>query len=568
MKKPLKFDIKVSFTSDILKNNNDNNDISSFFDNLLNKKINIHLKINLDKIHQEFQKKKLYFSQNNSTNNSIDDIIINNSIDLKSDESIIELEKEITPKLTNNIILNDKSKMHKNFTFQKYTKKNNSTLVLDLDETLVYVTDFKIDNSTLKQIPFEYYIIDESEDEINQSMNNKDNQTLESAKNYLIIRPGFNKFITEVKKYFDEIFVFTSSQYYYAEEIVKIIDKNKIISKIYSRKDCSFYNEIFYKDLNKIKKDLSKTIIIDNFPEAYLLQHFNGLPIASFMGDPNDNELLKLLPILKKLSKVKDVRNYIREIVSADGESVIFNKAYELLKIKKEYKNNNNNNSMMYNSVNGKNCQKKMEKILNNIKGNNNWKKNNLQISELIEKSNNKTIENDSDEKIIVNDIDNYFYLEKNLFPLSTVVQNNNKNKSKTKSKLINQNDINNDTKNKIKKKNLILESLYNSKRYNLQSPLLTNSMININKNKNRYELQKTQRNISGSKNIIDSMNNSYSQNIILNSSNHFKCKSLLNSEVNLFDNKMAQSFNISRNSNNKKNLSFRTHRIISLKNN
>ena len=563
MKKPLKFDIKVSFTSDILKNNNDNNDISSFFDNLLNKKINIHLKINLDKIQQEFQKKKLYFSQNNSTNNSIDDIIVNNSIDEKSDDSIIELEKEITPKLTHNIILNDKLKIHKNFTHQKYTKKNNSTLVLDLDETLVYVTDFKIENSPLKQIPFEYYIIDESEDDVNQSMMNKDNQTLDSAKNYLIIRPGFTKFITEVKKYFDEIFVFTSSQYYYAEEIIKIIDKNKIISKIYSRKDCSFYNEIFYKDLNKIKKDLSKTIIIDNFPEAYLLQHFNGLPIPSFMGDPNDNELLKLLPILKQLSKVIDVRNYIREIVTADGESVIFNKAYELLKIKKEEKNNN---SKMYNSVNDKNCQKKMEKILKNIKGNNNWKKNNLKISELIEKSNNKTIENDSNEKIIVNDIDNYFYLEKNLVPLSTLVQNNNKND--TKSKSINQRDVNNSNKNKIKKKNLILENLYNNKRYNHQMPLLTNSMININNNKNRYELQKTQRNISSSKNIVDGMNNSYSQNIIPNSSKHFKCKSLLNSEINLFDNKMAQSLDISRNSNNKKNLSFRTHRIISLKNN
>jgi len=466
MQKPLKFDIKVSFTSDILKNNNDNNDISSFFDNLLNKKINIHLKINLDKIQQEFQKKKLYFSQNNSTNNSIDDIIVNNSIDERSDDSIIELEKEITPKLTHNIVLNDKLKIHKNLTHQKYTKKNNSTLVLDLDETLVYVTDFKIENSPLKQIPFEYYIIDESEDDVNQSMMNKDNQTLDSAKNYLIIRPGFTKFITEVRKYFDEIFVFTSSQYFYAEEIIKIIDKNKIISKIYSRKDCSFYNEIFYKDLNKIKKDLSKTIIIDNFPEAYLLQHFNGLPIPSFMGDPNDNELLKLLPILKKLSKVKDVRNYIREIVSADGESVIFNKAYELLKIKKEEKNNN---SMMYNSVNDKNSQKKMEKILKNIKGNNNWKKNDLKISELVEKSNNKTIENDSNEKIIVNDIDNYFYLEKNLLPLSTLAQNNNKND--TKSKSINQRDVNNVNKNKIKKKNLILENLYNNKRYNHQMP-------------------------------------------------------------------------------------------------
>jgi hypothetical protein len=37
------------------------------------------------------------------------------------------------------------------------------------------------------------------------------------------------------------------------------------------------------------------------------------------------------------------VRNYIREIVSVDGENVLFNKANELLKIKKEESNKNNN---------------------------------------------------------------------------------------------------------------------------------------------------------------------------------------------------------------------------------
>ena len=58
MQKPLKFDIKLSFTSEMLQNNKDEIDVSSYLDNLLNKKINIHLKINLDKILQQIQKKK------------------------------------------------------------------------------------------------------------------------------------------------------------------------------------------------------------------------------------------------------------------------------------------------------------------------------------------------------------------------------------------------------------------------------------------------------------------------------------------------------------------------------
>ena len=341
MKKPLKFDIKLSFTSEILQNNKDDIDAVSYLENLFDKKINIHLKINLDKIQQQFQQKKLIYSQPNSLNNSENNIDIRNSTEENSNDSVIVLEKEIIPKLLPQSANIKKLSLNKNFSNKKIFKINKSTLVLDLDETLVYVIEEKNDNLSLPQIPFEYLILDENENSEKEIMGNVENESIEKARNYIIIRPGFSKFITQVKKYFDEIFVFTSSQYSYAEEIIKIIDKNKIISKIYSRKDCSFYNDIFYKDLNKIKKDLSQTIIIDNFPETYLLQRFNGLPIPSFMGDPKDNELLKLLPILEKLSKVKDVRNYIREIVSEDGQNILFNKAYELLKINPEEKNKN-----------------------------------------------------------------------------------------------------------------------------------------------------------------------------------------------------------------------------------
>ena len=423
MNNPLKFDIKLSFTSKILQNNKDDIDLSTFFDNLLNKKINIHLKINLDKILQQFQKRKSYFSQHNSQNNSVEDIIINNSFEENSDDSVIELEKEITPVLKYNSNKNINSSIYRNISNRKNSMIKNkikSTLVLDLDETLVYVTDMKNDDLPIMQIPFEYYVYDDSELYIKKNMKIQDYQNMEKATNYLIIRPGFNKFISEVKKYFDEIFIFTSSQYSYAEKIVKIIDKNKYISKIYSRKDCSFYNDVFYKDLNKIKKDLSNTIIIDNFPESYLLQHFNGLPIPSFMGDPNDNELIKLLPILEKLSKVKDVRNYIREIVNPEGVSILFNKAYELLKIKKEEKNMNKKSISL---IKNKNGIKRYGNILSNVKINNTWKKSNLKISELIDKSNNQTIDNDSNnEKIIVNDTNNYFYIEKDVSPISTMV--------------------------------------------------------------------------------------------------------------------------------------------------
>ena len=555
MNNPLKFDIKLSFTSKILQNNKDDIDISTFFDNLLNKKINIHLKINLDKIQQQFQKKKIYLSQNNSQKNSNDDIIINHSIEDISDDSVIELEKDITPIIKTNTNSRNNTTIYRSVSNRKNNTVQNkpkSTLVLDLDETLVYVTDMKNDNLPIMQIPFEYYVFDESESYIKKNMKSQEYQNLEKATNYLIIRPGFNKFILEIKKYFDEIFIFTSSQYSYAEEIVKIIDKNKYISKIYSRKDCSFYNDIFYKDLNKIKKDLSKTIIIDNFPENYLLQHFNGLPIPSFTGEPTDNELIKLIPILAKLSKVKDVRNYIREIVNPDGGSILFNKAYELLKINKEKKNKN---AISFSLVKSENNIKKLGNILNNVKMSSTWKRNNLKISELVDKSNNKTIDKDRNEKIIVNDIGNYFYMGKDVVPLSTLSQSINRKKIILKKTNLNQNDENNSNTKKAKKRNLILECSYNNNQYNNQFSQIVKPSV--------PDLNIYNRNDKG-------LSDASSKNTMLYSSRHTKSKSLINNNIDSFENKLnIQNFNSLRNIDKyHHNLSYKNFQIVSLKNN
>ena len=544
MTNPLKFDVKLTFTSEILQKNKDNKDISSYINNLLNKKINIHLKINLDKIFYQYQKRKFSLSRYNSTYNSEKDINLNNSIQEKSCDSIIELEKEITPKLSQYSAKKEKLSLNQILFNEKLTKK---TLILDLDETLVYVSDVKIENSPLKQIPFEYYVLDENENNINQ-MINVENQTIEQANGYLIVRPGYNKFITEIKKYFDEIFIFTSSQYSYAEEIIKLIDKNKIISKIYSRKDCSFYNDIFYKDLNKIKKDLSRTIIVDNFPEAYLLQHFNGLPIPPFMGEPNDNELLKLIPILEQLSKVKDVRNYIRQIISNDGQSIIFNKAYELLNIKKDGKKHSN----VYNIVTNKKCKQKLVNYLNNRNINSSGLgKRKLKISELMEKSNNKTMQNDSVDKIQINDTNNYFFSEKRSSPLSTIVSSNNfcKTISSNKSEI-------KKTNKEMKRKNLIFECLYSNNKSNCQIP-----NIDDYNNKFLYEIQKNKSDYIANPFIN---NNRLNQNDIMNSAKHTKSKSLIGNEKNLFEKKntMQKYLNNSRTMNNNNSQSLINYEI------
>lgn len=71
-------------------------------------------------------------------------------------------------------------------------------------------------------------------------------------------------------------------------------------------------------------------IILDNSPIAFSFQPQNGIPCTSWFDNPHDKELHLLVPILKKLSKVDDVRDYIKQFVK--GDKIMFNKANELLK--------------------------------------------------------------------------------------------------------------------------------------------------------------------------------------------------------------------------------------------
>ena len=468
MKNSPKFDIKVSFTGQSLKASKKNLH-NYLLERLLNKKINIHLKINLDKLEYQYKKEKLLRQKNKIKSEyeeriNIDDMINEESQDIIAEEAYKNMRKEQSPTVSFNTKLFNKNS--RSFSGQKM--KNNlykNTLVLDLDETLVYVSDTKDNFSMIPQIKFEYYVLDESEKYIKENMTKLGINKIKISVGFLVVRPGCNMFLNLLRKFYDEIVVFTSSQYSYAEEIIKIIDKQKIISKIYSRKDCSFYNDVFYKDLNKIKEDLSHIIIIDNYPESYLLQHFNGLPISSFMGDIKDNELLKLLPLLEKLSQVKDVRNYIRQIVEFNGEKINFNKAYELLKIKKNNIFSGDKDCIInYNYIRNNNSTNIKDKSLDS-KTYFETKKN-FDISEFISNGNVKTGENinneeEDDEKILVNDPDNYCYIEKKIYPSTS---RNKKIKRNNIPYLSNNFKIKNRNKNNIINQSIILDKIRHNK--------------------------------------------------------------------------------------------------------
>lgn len=124
------------------------------------------------------------------------------------------------------------------------------TLVLDLDETLVHFFDMGPDS-------------------------------------HFKIRPGCNEFLTELSKYY-ELVIFTAAMQDYADSVLDQIDKEGLIKYRLYRQHTSPYGQLIAKDLSKIGRDLSKSILVDNVADNFALQPDNGIFIKTWYDDMED----------------------------------------------------------------------------------------------------------------------------------------------------------------------------------------------------------------------------------------------------------------------------------------
>ena len=332
---------------------------------------------------------------------------------------------------------------------------NKKTLILDLDETLVHSSFVPFENNDIVlNVEFESIIYNI----------------------YVLIRPGAIEFIKKVSKLY-EVVIFTASISKYALPLLDIIDEDKNIKYKLTREHCTFLNGIYIKELKKLNRDLSDLIILDNSPLAYSFDNDNGLPIKAWYEDKNDNELDKVYSLLEFLSKVKDVRNFIKKFVN--NNEINFDIANEIMK----FYNNTINEFVSGKKIEINNDEEQNEKLNEKISVN---IKQNDQPQTKSPFNNNKENDNinvNKEEKLIKNNIKpNKGILINNLIHTSTY-----RNKSNNKKDITYKNNINNYDLRNInytdlylnRNKNSALTNKNKSKEINLKSNISTQKKKN-----------------------------------------------------------------------------------------
>lgn len=157
----------------------------------------------------------------------------------------------------------------------KYKNPNKKLLILDIDETLIYLDNkYGFESTTDNEPDFIY-----------------------ADKYYAIKRPYLDQFLREVSKKYD-IALWTAGSEQYANDIAKIL---KIKIKFIFSKNELKNNQ---KDLNVVikyhpeysKKDI---IVVDDKEESYLNNLENLILIEPFYGNQNDEELIRIFKLLK-----------------------------------------------------------------------------------------------------------------------------------------------------------------------------------------------------------------------------------------------------------------------------
>ena len=489
-----------------------------------NNKDNINIKIENNDSTEQKEKENINLNINNTTKNQT----LNTSKNIKINNSTNINQNEISKIFYSTLSQSDRKNKSKKKYLLPEKNSNKKTLVLDLDETLVH---------SIGTIPSDSNDIPQSDFTIKVPQINSSHDV------HVMVRPHVEEFLERMSKRF-ELVIFTASISKYANPLLNIVDKMGYVPFRLFREHCTLINTAFVKDLSLLGRDFKDIIILDNNPTAYSLNHYNGFPIKSWFDDKNDNELLKICPILEFLSYVPDVRDYIKKIVVQN--KVQFDSVKQIII--------NYKNSLKKNII-PPDC-KKIYDLFTNDKYNNIY---NINISDkIIQKSKSTKIS-------IINPPLNY---------------TNKHHNNKKVNNFTNINIINKSTKHK---KIFHFEYFNNSLNLPKKKPVKINNFnIGLIKNNSKGKNNKKKKDFMNNKNtflkkkkiLINTMRYNYSKNKVLscknskNTSSNFIINNINNININISNNFADNKNNMTENININNNVDYLKNKKIIFNNN
>lgn len=163
-------------------------------------------------------------------------------------------------------------------------------LILDLDETLLFATEEKLDREPDGIVgPYHVYC-----------------------------RPDLEAFLRKCSQHF-QLAVWTSATGDYADGVVRAVFPAGVEPLfLWHRAHCvrQFDSErhetCFIKDLKKLKRlgfNLERVLIVDDTPQKVQRNYGNAIYVTPYLGDPEDTELQRLAVYLESLRLISNVRN-------------------------------------------------------------------------------------------------------------------------------------------------------------------------------------------------------------------------------------------------------------------
>lgn len=189
------------------------------------------------------------------------------------------------------------NKLHK--ITMEFKNKHKTLLILDLDETLVYATEQKLDREA-DFLAFDYFVYK---------------------------RPYLDAFLNELQKHYLLAVWSSASDDYVAEVVKNIVPKEIKLEFVWGRSRSvrkldidvdnayagDYWNHSFYiKPLKKVRRrgyNLDRVLIVDDTPHKCQRNYGNAIYPQEYQGNLEDSELKYLIQYLKTLKDKTNVRH-------------------------------------------------------------------------------------------------------------------------------------------------------------------------------------------------------------------------------------------------------------------